>query len=146
MPNSPKIDPNIMRLEVRYANLNQPPKRKISGGAKFARALGSFLGPVGMAASFFFPPMAIAGMAAYGLRNQAQRAINQQQTFIQAERAAYGSGGPQQVQYFGYQNQGGSYQPVGTGAMGVSPAQDQVMNILFLRNEASDQVIHSNWR
>ncbi len=139
------VNPSIMKLEVRYANMNQPPTRKVSGGAKFARALGSFLGPVASVAGFFFPPMFAVGAAAYGMKNMAQTSINRQQAFINAEQSAAPQ--PQQIQFVGYEGAGAPahIQTASHGAIGGPVRNDEMMNVLFLRNQASEQMIHTDY-
>jgi hypothetical protein len=141
------VQPSIMKLEVRHVDPNAPKVRKVSAGAKFASALGSFLGPVASAAGFFFPPMFAVGAAAYGMKNVAQQSIAKQQAFINTEQqAAAARRGPQAISYMGYDSGPAHMQSVSTAHPGVAPGQDPVMNILFLRQEASQQMIHTNYR
>ncbi len=141
------VNPSIMRLEVRTVDPYAPPKRKVSAGAKFANALGSFLGPTLSVAGVFFPPLLPAGMAAYGMKGMAGNAIAKQQAFIQAEKQMAAQQGPRQISYMGYQDHPAQMHSVSTMHPGVAPVrQDRVMDVLFLRQEASNQMIHSNYQ
>jgi hypothetical protein len=140
------VNPSMMKLEVRYVDPNRPPVRKVSGGAKFASALGSFLGPVASVAGFFFPPMFAVGAAAYGMKNVASQSIARQQAFINAEQSAHQSKGPQMISYMGYESDSVHMRPVSTSHPGVAPGQDPVMNILFQRQKASQQMIQTNYQ
>lgn len=140
------VQPSIMKLEVRYVDPNRPPVRKVSGGAKFASALGGVLGPLASAAGFFFPPLFAVGAAAYGMQRVAQTNIAQQQAFIGAEQQSYAQKmGPQMISYMGYEDHPVHMKSVSASHPGVAPGQDPMMDILFLKQGVSDQMIHSNY-
>lgn len=148
MPSFNGVDPNIMRMEVRHVNYNQPPKpRKLSFGARLASAVGGFLGPIGLAAGLFFPPAAIGGLAAYGLKAKADQALNQQKAYINAEQQMYAPKGPQATEFIGFNDpvsQGGpQIQQVAGGPPRKGVGEDEMMNVLFLRHNAADHQIHN---
>ena len=148
MPNFNVVHPDIARPEMRFVNYNQPSKpRKRSFGARLASAVGGLLGPIGMAAGIFFPPAAIAGAAAYGLKASADRALAQQSAYIQAEQQMHAPRGPQTTEVLGFhgsaEQQGLGIQQVVGGPQRAAVGQDQVYNVLFLRHQAADQQIHN---
>ena len=148
MPNFSGVHPDITRTEMRFVNYNQPPKaRKPSFGARLASAVGGLLGPIGMAAGIFFPPAAIAGAAAYGLKARADQALAQQNAYIQAEQQMYAPRGPQTTEVLGYhapaEQAGLGIQQVVGGPQRAAVGEDQVYNVLFLRHQAADQQVHN---
>lgn len=61
-----KIDANLVKIEARVTPPPDVPKRGSAFG-RFLRGFGALAAPVGYATSFFFPPAALVGAAAYGL-------------------------------------------------------------------------------
>ncbi len=130
------VDPTRVKMEVMTVNPYAPPPRKISFGAKLASAMGGILGPLGLASSIYFPPAALIGLGAYGAKRMADRSIAMQGQSIAMEQAQASAQGPLQVQYYGYDNPRGGIQQV-SHQVGASPvASDQVMNVIFLRDQS----------
>jgi len=130
------VNINTMKLEYRLVDYDRKPALKPPRGARFARVMGSILGPLGLAASVFFPPAAIGGLAAYGMKRQAETAIAQHHAYSAAERAQTQSRGPKQVQFVGFEATRPMGQPGGRGI--ASPAaypRDAVTDILFSRHD-----------
>lgn len=137
------VDPTRVKMEVMTVNPYAPPPRKISFGAKLASALGGFFGPVGMALTPFFPPAAAVGLLSYGAKSMGDRSIAMQQQQVYMDQQAAAARGPLQVRYFGYEQPRGMIQPVSGGMAAGAPMTDEVMNVMFLREQSFGALIHS---
>ncbi len=143
------VNPSIMRTEVRFVDPTRPKIKKIGAGAKFASALGSFLGPVASIAGIFFPPAFAIGAAAYGMKGLAQQSIMRQQAANAQQQASYqAQQGQQTISFMGYEGGQAPIRPAaGGGLMGHRPPQaDPMMDILFMRQEATQQMINTDYR
>src|SRR3989338_1898386 len=77
------VNVEAVKTEARVADLRDPaPIRRGKGFGTFLQAVGSFLGPVGLAAGAIVPGAQIGGLAAYGvagmgshIRNRASESV-----------------------------------------------------------------------
>ena len=134
------VNVEAVKTEARVADLRDPaPIRRGKGFGTFLQAVGSFLGPVGLAAGAIVPGAQIGGLAAYGvagmgshMRHRASEPVYQQQ--------------PTPISYPGIQSQGpaAGYQPVAFGAQSgyTQPGQD-VLDVITQRNGSTERMIHS---
>jgi hypothetical protein len=137
-PIGPKF--NAIKTEGRTVDLRDPmPVRRGRGFGTFLRAMGSFLGPVGMAAGMVVPGAQIGGLAAYGVAGMGSHIEGR------ASEPVYGNQ-PMPVSYpgLGYGAPSGGAQPVAFGAQsGYTVPSDDALNVITQRNESTHHMIHS---
>lgn len=133
------IKPDVVKYEMRMVQGVDPYAREQStpgGFARFLSGAGRVLGSVALPLSFLFPPAAIGAATMYGTSaigdQMQQRVYMKQMEQMQRQNATT-------VSFPGLGVGGGGLQPAsGT----VSAADEQVMNILFKRNDAMTENAH----
>lgn len=131
------IEPSMIRYEMRMVQGIDPHVREQKKPGFFGRllsGLGRVLGAIAMPMSFIFPPAAIGAAGMYGLGqigDQMQvKSAQKQMEKAQREQNT-------QVSFPGLQIDGSSIQPAG---FDISASDEQVMNVLFARNDAMTQM------
>lgn len=129
------IQPDLVRFEMRRtsgAPAWEKEVKKSGGFSRFLSGMGRLLGSVSAPLSFVFPPMALASAGMYGLAGVGDYVQSKHYGRIMEAQA---NKGMQNVVFPGMdggQSQGMT-QPVGYA---VSAQQDQVVDILFAREDA----------
>jgi len=134
------IEPSLIRYEMRMVQGVDPhvrEQKKPGFFGRFLSGLGRVLGAVAMPLSFIFPPAAIGAAGMYGLGqigDQMQiRAAQKQMEKAQRESHT-------QVSFPGLQFDSSALQPA---SFDISANDQQVMDVLFARNDAMMEMAHS---
>ncbi len=134
------IQPDLVRYEMKMTQGVDPTVREAKKPGFFGRllsGLGRVLGAVAMPLSFIFPPAAIGAAGMYGLGqigDQMQaKAYQKQMDKMQRDNQT-------QVSFPGLQMDGEALQPAGYD---ISASDERVMNVLFARNDAMNEMAHS---
>ena len=134
------IKPDLVKYEMRMVQGIDPHVREQKKPGFFGRllsGLGRVLGAVAMPLSFIFPPAAIAGAAVYGAANIGDQ---MQARSAQKQMEKMQRDGQTQVSFPGLQMDQGAIQPA---SFDMSANDEQVMSLLFARNDAMTQMAHS---
>ena len=129
------IQPDLVRFEMRRTSGRpawEKEVKKPGGFSRFLSGMGRILGAVSAPLSFVFPPMALASAGMYGLAGVGD--------YVQAKHygrmaEAQANKGMQNIVFPGLDGgtQTGQIQPAGYA---VSPQQEQVLDVLFAREDA----------
>ncbi|OGP15428.1 MAG: hypothetical protein A3I75_07050 [Deltaproteobacteria bacterium RIFCSPLOWO2_02_FULL_50_16] len=134
------VNVNVVKTEARVAQMGDPmPIRRGKGFGTFLQAMGSFLGPVGMAAGMIVPGAQIGGLAAYGVAGMGSHIRNRASESVLESKpmpvSFPGMGGPAS---------GGGIQPVAFGSQsGYTVPSGDALDVITQRNGSTHQMIHS---
>lgn len=132
------VRPDLVKFEMRQTSGRpawEQEVKKTGGFGRFLSGIGRLFGAVAAPLSFLFPPAALATAGMYGaagIGDMIQAKSYQKAMEADAKR------NPQNVSFPGLESGGMSLQPA--SAMGVSPQNEMVMNVLFSRDAASQSM------
>lgn len=128
------VKPDLVRYEMRVAQGQDPfaiHQKKPGGFGRFLSSVGRFFGAVAAPFSIFFPPAMIGALGMYGLGQMGDQ--------IQAKaymNAAQKGANAQTIAYPGMEDTMGGPQAA------MSPMQQDVLNVLYARNDAMLESAH----